>query len=1408
LITTYTYDGFRFDLWNSIALGFARIEHTDQAEDTPDFSVSHRTRFRQESHLVGHPRLEQTIINQGSQSIVVDEITKSWDEHHVNVTLNGAAAPGFLQILLSKSVSKTFDLSGTGNIVSNIETTFTYDDWLNANTVQVSKPGRATQTLVNQYVGTDYARYGRLTTSTSSVTDSTGTKVNERTSTFTYFDVGVPQRFLLKTEAIDVGDDQLNSRTTYTRDDRGNIASTTKTAVNALRRLRSNPSATHAGGSSRTNGVQYDADLLRQVIHRTDAKRHDTELEYPPDSIGSNLSLPTRSIDPNQLISTQTYDGLGRTVTLSTPDRVTHHFYRYLSAQIPAEWLAGINAISSVVVPSQNPPRLCPSTGRTLTWTQQQIGFAEEERLIASNGASRLLSAKIYDTGKRVIRSITVRTDGTHTLLAFADSKYDTQGRLVAHSLPYFAGKTPYWTAYDYDPLDRRTLTVRPNGAISRLCYSVTAWGLQETLVDARNDATVVQLNLDGKPLTITRPDKGHVDLSYDAMGRVNAVRSPSGAMTTLDFDGLGNRRLVKDPNAGTVEYSYDAFGQLREQRSGSQQPIELDYDELGRKTWEGRYDQETTWTFDKRGAIGQLDTITLTSQNSPTILTYVESYHYDRYARLSRTLTKLDATASSRAYETHFSGAYAFSYDPYSVLDGVVYPTSISNSGPLLQIKRQYNDATGQLTEVDDVSNGNRHYLWRLQSANASGHTQRASFGNGTRETKTFDPSTDRIKSFSVADSTGKSLLTEGYSYDPVGNLLSRLSDGHDLEQFKYDEQNRLNSVERSRKTVSVTYDSDDRIRTKSDVGEYHYFGDTDYAKYCHSSGNSAPDAVCAIQRDEETTDTFEYDEVGDIRNHDSPAELGRRSTAVDYTSDHHVATLSVRSTFGGPATAQFFYGPAGQRILSREKNDGRYKETVHMGLYDRISVKRSTTLALVTDRFYVLGDQGVFLTVDATNTRHTSSAGSPGLHTTVLYQHHDRLGSIVLLTKNDGHIGARIHYDPWGKASGGLHPSEDDNSHLDIAAAWTRGFDGQDHIPDFDLIHMTGRVYDPRLGIFLSVDVLGGQAQTGGDLNPYLYAEGNPLAIVDPTGFCGWSDPGSCLSGIGQAIGSVGQAISNVVNSVANTVSSALQNAAQWVSQNWREVATVAVIAVVTFATAGTGTGPVVAATLAGAAGGATEAALYGGSVQDVIGAAIEGAVFGGFSAGLANAGLSWEASEFAHGFVGGFQSAMSGQDFAHGFLIGALSQVSGSSIAVSYTSGWSVAEQVAVSAVVNGAVSEAQGDKFANGALTGVFQQLYLDADQGQWQIKSVIEAANILVSSNQPQFGVGGIVGAVGVIQQSLNMTTNHFVSGYSEVGSFLNILQTGANDLTELETAVEALKSKPPAPGMFSPGFAF
>jgi RHS repeat-associated protein len=1429
ITSTYRYEGFRFDLTNSLALGFACIEHADLASDNPSYTVVHTTRYSQNLNLVGHPESDWTSIQQAGNLTTVEKTSKTWNDHVIDF------GPGFLgihQILLISSSSETFDLSGNASRTSYSTTSFQYDPWLNSTSVTVSKPGRATQILTNVYWGTsdplqhgqDYTRYGRLKTSESIVKGSDGRVASDRIASFTYFDPDDGKSFLLKSESIDVGDYQLNSTTSYDRDARGNIVLTSKEGTNRPRRDRTTTTAVTI--AKRTNLLQYDSTNLRNVVSRTNAKTQSTSFLYRSGGNEDSLSLPTNATDPNGLITEFTYDGIGRHLTTTGPDQVVKVTTRYLKANIPSAYLDNLDDIEEITIPQRGLP--CPITQGKATWTKQPIGFAEEDSVSSSDGKARFSEARLFDVSNRLIREIHKRIDHPataptgptyHSLLVYTDYKYDAKGRLIAKSLPYFSPAqsrkgtvVPRWTVYQYDALARRTLTLRPNGSLSRACYDVppngsqSDLGLRETLVDANNHAAVIQRNLDGNPLLLTRADQGTVELSYDPMDRVQQVTSPSGTTTKIEFDGLGNRARLTDPNAGVMEYRYDAFGELREERFGAAQWIQLDYDELGRKISDNRYDQQVVWTYDSAGFLGLPASTALRTQNSSDVVNYTEDYTYDDFRRLNVTRSTLNATGPSiHDGPIAFAGTYTFMYDAYSILNEIVYPTSLGSPDPLMVIKRHYDSITGQLVSVDDITNGNKtKRLWTLRAADAFGHSTKVALGNGTNEVKDFDEKTGRIYQQSIFSAAKKRLTKLEYQYDPVGNLLSQITDEHDLEVFSYDVQNRLTcdaqtknpssgsgvpqceKIHGRHKPVTVEYDTEDRIRSKSDVGKYHYFGDLDHDSACSSATGYAPDALCKIDGDAGRDETFDYNEPGSMVAHKFHGLFGHVLN-VSYTYDHHVASLVDDS---GDQKSLFYYGPSGQRLLTLEANSDstRRKQTMHLGLYDQIKVKDSENT--VTDRFYVLGDNGAFLSIDA-----TSKEGAPPstVRRTAVYQHHDRLGSVILLTNGDGRYARHIRYDPWGKPREGLDPSRDDDTSFDIKAAWTHGFTGQDHIPDFDLIHMTGRIYDPRLAIFLSVDPLGDQSQTGGDLNPYLYAGGNPLAAIDPTGFDFWSDLGNAISGAAQALG-------NAISTAANAVGTAIQNAAQWVGQNWREIATVAVIAVVTFATAGTGTGPVVAATLAGAAGDATETALYGGNVQDVIGAAIEGAVFGGFSAGLANAGLSWETSELGHGLLGGFQATISGQNFGQGFVMGALSEVNVTSIASEYISGWNIAERVAVSAVVNGLVSEAQGDKFSNGALTGAFAQLYVSADQGQWQVKSLIAAVNVFTTAAQPENAVDGFIGAIGIVQQSATLTANQLSFAYGG-GDILNLLQVTAGDLTQLDTAVQALKPQQPLPAL-------
>jgi len=111
------------------------------------------------------------------------------------------------------------------------------------------------------------------------------------------------------------------------------------------------------------------------------------------------------------------------------------------------------------------------------------------------------------------------------------------------------------------------------------------------------------------------------------------------------------------------------------------------------------------------------------------------------------------------------------------------------------------------------------------------------------------------------------------------------------------------------------------------------------------------------------------------------------------------------------------------------------------------------------------------------------------------------DHLGSIIYAENIDSTSEKRKYsYDPWGnvrKASDWLDPEPG----FDLLA--DRGYTGHEHLNNGSLINMNGRVYDPVVGRFLSVDPLVQNTFANDGFNRYAYCWNNPLKYVDPSGY-----------------------------------------------------------------------------------------------------------------------------------------------------------------------------------------------------------------------------------------------------------------------------------------------------------------
>ena len=112
--------------------------------------------------------------------------------------------------------------------------------------------------------------------------------------------------------------------------------------------------------------------------------------------------------------------------------------------------------------------------------------------------------------------------------------------------------------------------------------------------------------------------------------------------------------------------------------------------------------------------------------------------------------------------------------------------------------------------------------------------------------------------------------------------------------------------------------------------------------------------------------------------------------------------------------------------------------------------------------------------------------------------YVHTDNLGSWDIITDIGGDLEQSLSFDAWGNrrnASTWNGPAHD-------VPLFDRGFTGHEHLYNFGLINMNGRVYDPYMSTFLSPDNYIQAPDNSQNFNRYAYCLNNPLKYTDPSG------------------------------------------------------------------------------------------------------------------------------------------------------------------------------------------------------------------------------------------------------------------------------------------------------------------
>ena len=634
------------------------------------------------------------------------------------------------------------------------------------------------------------------------------------------------------------------------------------------------------------------------------------------------------------------------------------------------------------------------------------------------------------------------------------------------------------WHEYEYDYLGRKIEETAPYIDLS---YNYNTPKTVIVTDNLRNLSSSKTYDALGRITNVTDAG-GDIDYDYDITGSGNDLRykttiATNGAITTVLSDLWGNRRSIEEPNAGKITSDYNGFNELVKQEDARGNVTNYQYDKLGRVTQkqfvssEGAL-QNIIYQYDGNtaGSIGKVCRIRMGGID-------VEGFSYDALGRLMYHSKVIDNTIYT----------YEYIYNSNGQLYTLTYPAGFS-------VAYSY-DSSGKLDEIrrsDDNS-----LIYRVNSRSSRYHTPtQGEYGNGVVTNYTYNTYglLTRIQAGNkvpilIGGGGGTTTLGGGpitepaytvdsaflnyrYAYNDKGLMVSRSESViNRLEQYTYDNLDRLTGITSSGTgllkptTQTLSYHNNGNITGNSTTGGYTY-----------GVNGSKPHAVTKI-------------EIGKLN------PISTNPCDVTYNFFNQPTQITE-----GDYQLDLFYGANQQRQKMETYNDS-IKERTRYYINKRYEQENDHITNTTRDFNYIYGDHGIVALYISTYPTPPPGGGGGGQTSctetatdSIYYVHTDHLGSYCVITNAGKKVRQRSHFDPWGNVVNRT-PS------LNFALT-NRGFTGHEHYPDFKIINMNGRLYDPVIGRFFSPDPLVQIPDFTQNYNRYSYCLNNPLQYIDPSG------------------------------------------------------------------------------------------------------------------------------------------------------------------------------------------------------------------------------------------------------------------------------------------------------------------
>ena len=782
-----------------------------------------------------------------------------------------------------------------------------------------------------------------------------------------------------------------------------------------------------------------------------------TAFSYTPQGKVSQKIIDSGT--PKELFTSYTYNSQGNQISTTfsgngvTP-RVTNYVFDTKGRFIEKT----TNPLNQVSTTIYDPKWGSPLSVIGYDGLETKYEYNEFGTLIAQTTPDNLKTEKIlnWDIGSGGAGSPLTADNSIYTETTISPGKpnikvwFDSFGRQRQTEINGFNQKINQVTSYDErGNIKTQTSPFYPGGSIP-VVVTTNTYNSYNKIITSQNAAGSTTYNYSYSQnqvlTTVANPDLTTSSQTIDATGKVLSTSDNGG---TLDYTyySSGLQKEVKMGGIPITTMEYDVQGNQTKLIDKNAGEIIYDYNTFGELIYQKDENlNEYIMVYD---LLGRMTKQTELSTNHMTDYVFglsgnginqlISVIESENNYSEEYTYDNLGRTTEIKEIIDNVDYITKFGYDIFNNINSTTYP-----SGYI--VENSYT-SYGYLNKVTNGTN----IIWQATGANAYNKYTNYNNGNGLSITKSYDE-------YGLPEhflASNANVLDLGFAVDERnGNLLSRenLTKGL-LEEFEYDNLNRLTKTSLNGIVqLNMNYINNGNIDFKTDAGNYTY-------------DNNRINAVLTATNPNLDISTIQQD--------------------IIYTTFN-----SPSSIIEGASELNLFYGTDQQRRKTQFLDNGSLKYTKYfLGNYEKIIDAVSGD---VTEIHYIAGGDGLTAIYVIKN-------GIGELN----YTYTDQLGSIITLTDDVGNIVVEQNFDAWGRYRDPQTWQLSASSGISTNYNWlTRGYTGHEHLTEFDLINMNGRVYDPVLARMLSVDNFVASPFSTQAYNRYSYAMNNPLKFIDPNG------------------------------------------------------------------------------------------------------------------------------------------------------------------------------------------------------------------------------------------------------------------------------------------------------------------